>query len=226
MCTGKRMKERRKELGIKADEVAEALGCSRSTVFRYENGDIEKVPATLINTIAEVLKTTPAYLMGWADNATFSDMKKSSSSIKQNIPNNAILYEPFPTVLIPLVGVVNCGIPLFAEDNIEEQIPTPAAEVLPGETYYWLRAKGDSMINVGIHDGDLLFIRQQSDVDSGDIAVVAINGDDATLKRVIKKENTLILQPENPTHETKIFVGKEMDIVSIRGRLMKLEKRF
>lgn len=67
MCTGKRMKERRKELGIKADEVAEALGCSRSTIFRYENGDIEKVPATLINTIAEVLKTTPAYLMGWSD---------------------------------------------------------------------------------------------------------------------------------------------------------------
>ena len=82
------------------------------------------------------------------------------------------------------------------------------------------------MINVGIHEGDLLLIRQQHDVDSGDIAVVSINGDDATLKRIIKKENALILQPENPTYETKIFIGEEMDSVQIRGRLMKLEKRF
>ena len=82
------------------------------------------------------------------------------------------------------------------------------------------------MINVGIHDGDFLFIRQQSDVDSGDIAVVAINGDDATLKRVIKKENSLVLQPENPAYETKIYVGSEVDNICIRGRLMKVEKRF
>ena len=95
-----------------------------------------------------------------------------------------------------------------------------------GETYFWLRAKGNSMINVGIHEGDLLLIRQQNDVDSGDIAVVSINGDDATLKRIIKKDNALILQPENPTYETKIFIGEEMDSVQIRGRLMKLEKRF
>ena len=82
------------------------------------------------------------------------------------------------------------------------------------------------MINVGIHEGDLLLIRQQNDVDSGDIAVVAVNEDDATLKRVIKKENALILQPENPAYETKIFVGEEMESVHIKGRLMKLEKRF
>ena len=82
------------------------------------------------------------------------------------------------------------------------------------------------MINVGIHEGDLLLIRQQNDVDSGDIAVVSINSDEATLKRIIKKENAIILQPENPSYETKIFVGEEMISVHIRGRLMKLEKRF
>ena len=64
------------------------------------------------------------------------------------------------------------------------------------------------------------------DVDSGDIAVVSINGNDATLKRVIKKQNAIVLQPENPAYEMKIFVGKEMEEVHIRGRLMKLEKRF
>lgn len=159
--------------------------------------------------------------------ANYFGIEKSDLVEKRNtIPSDAIPYEPVPTVLIPLVGSVNCGSPIFAEDNIEDHIPTPAADVLTGETYFWLKAKGDSMINVGIHDGDFLFIRQQSDVDSGDIAVVAINGDDATLKRVIKKENSLVLQPENPAYETKIYVGSEVDNICIRGRLMKVEKRF
>ena len=142
------------------------------------------------------------------------------------LPAGAIPYQDRPTQSIPLVGVVSCGVPLLAEDNIEGYIDTPIQDITTGETYFWLRATGDSMVNVGIHDGDLLLIRQQNDVDSGDIAVVAIDGDDATLKRVIKKENALILQPENPSYETKIFVGEEMTAVHIRGRLMKLEKRF
>ena len=142
------------------------------------------------------------------------------------LPVGAIPYQKQPTQPIPIVGAVSCGVPLLAEDNIEGYIDTPIQDITTGETYFWLRAAGDSMRNVGIHEGDLLLIRQQNDVDSGDIAVVAINGDDATLKRVIKKENALILQPENPSYETKIFVGEEMETVHIRGRLMKLEKRF
>ena len=116
--------------------------------------------------------------------------------------------------------------PLLAEDNIEGYIETPLVDLNSGEEYFWLRAKGDSMTNIGIHEGDFLLIRKQSNVDSGDIAVVSVNGDDATLKRVIKKENAIVLQPENPAYEMKIFVGKEMEDVHIRGRLMKLEKRF
>lgn len=149
-----------------------------------------------------------------------------SDLLEEHLPNGAILYQKRPTLPIPIVGTVNCGAPLLAEDNIEGYIDTPAQDVTTGEIYFWLRAKGDSMINVGIHEGDFLLIRQQNDVDSGDIAVVAINEDDATLKRVIKKENALILQPENPAYETKIFVGDEVNTVHIRGRLMKLEKRF
>ena len=155
----------------------------------------------------------------------FEELNKRDDKTS-HLPEGAIPYTPEAMVNIPLVGSVNCGTPLFAEDNIEGYIPTPESDIQTGETYFWLRAKGDSMVNVGIHDGDLLFIRQQSDVDSGDIAVVAINGDDATLKRVIKKENSLVLQPENPAYETKIYVGSEVDNICIRGRLMKVEKRF
>jgi len=65
--TGDRIKLRRKELGISADVLAKKLGVSRSTIFRYENGDIEKLPAGSLNKIAKILSTTPAYLMGWEE---------------------------------------------------------------------------------------------------------------------------------------------------------------
>lgn len=158
--------------------------------------------------------------------AYFNIEKSALLEEHSSIPADAIPYQKRPTLPIPIVGTVSCGTPLLAEDNIEGYHDTSRQDLTTGEIYFWLRAKGDSMINVGIHEGDLLLIRQQNDVDSGDIAVVSINGDDATLKRIIKKDNAIILQPENPVYDTKIFVGEETSSVTIRGRLMKLEKRF
>lgn len=190
-------------------DIVQDLGINKSTISTWCNGT--KMPR--MNTIQRL--------------ADYFNIKKSDLvEEKHFLPDGAIPYTNRKMVLVPLVGVVNCGIPLFAEDNIEEYIDTPSEDLESGETYFWLRAKGDSMINVGIHAGDLLLIRKQNDVDSGDIAVVSVNGDNATLKRIIKKENAIILQPENPACETKFFVGEEINTIKIRGRLMKLEKRF
>ena len=138
---------------------------------------------------------------------------EKSDLLEERLPAGAIPYQKRPTQPIPIVGVVSCGIPLLAEDNIEGYYETSLQDITTGETYFWLRAKGDSMINVGIHEDDLLLIRQQNDVDSGDIAVVSINGDDATLKRIIKKENALILQPENPAYEP--IDGSEAELIGL-----------
>ena len=191
------------------NEMCEALGVKYTTFADWING--KTYPR--IDRIQQI--------------ATYFGIEKSALlEDPDRLPKDAIPYQKRPTQPVPIVGVVSCGIPLLAEDNIEGYHETSLQDMTTGETYFWLRAKGNSMINVGIHEGDLLLIRQQNDVDSGDIAVVAVNEDDATLKRVIKKENALILQPENPSYETKIFVGEEMESVHIRGRLMKLEKRF
>ncbi|WP_213515202.1 helix-turn-helix domain-containing protein [Paenibacillus montaniterrae] len=69
MTTGERMRARRKELGFSADYVAEKLNVNRSTVFRYEGGDIDKLPIDILEPLSEILQTTPAYLMGWDSNA-------------------------------------------------------------------------------------------------------------------------------------------------------------
>ena len=191
------------------NEICEALGVKYTTFADWING-----------------KTYPRIDRIEQIAAYFGVEKSALLEDHSRLPMGAIPYQERPTQPIPLVGVVSCGVPLLAEDNIEGYIETPLTDLTTGETYFWLRATGESMMNVGIHEGDLLLIRQQNDVDSGDIAVVAVNEDNATLKRVIKKENALILQPENPAYETKIFVGEEMATVHIRGRLMKLEKRF
>ena len=74
MTVGKRIKLRRKELGMSADKLGELIGKNRATVFRYENGDIERMPIDIIEPIAEALMTTPAYLMGWE-----SEQKKNDA---------------------------------------------------------------------------------------------------------------------------------------------------
>lgn len=72
MTTGERMKFRRKELGLSADEVAAALNVSRATIFRYEKGDIEKLPGSALEPLAKALHTTPAYLMGWEESPSIT----------------------------------------------------------------------------------------------------------------------------------------------------------
>lgn len=75
--TGELMKKRRKELGMNADYIADKLGVSRSTIFRYENGEIEKMPISVLKPLSEILGTTPAYLMGWEDETNFHNPKNT-----------------------------------------------------------------------------------------------------------------------------------------------------
>lgn len=87
--TGQRIKSRRKQKEMSADEVASKLGVSRSTIFRYENGHIEKVPANVLERLAEILDTTPTYLMGWDDDSNTSNtLNLNSVSSLQNSPED------------------------------------------------------------------------------------------------------------------------------------------
>ena len=83
MTIGERISKRRQELGLTVDEVAEQLNKSRATVYRYENGEIEKLPTTVLEPLAKLLRTTPAYLMGWVDDA---EAPLSDDTKKQPVP--------------------------------------------------------------------------------------------------------------------------------------------
>ncbi len=96
---------------------------------------------------------------------------------------------------VPLVGQVAAGMPILAEENIENYFPIPV-EMLPNSSTFMLRVKGDSMVNIGILDGDMVLVEQKSTAYNGDI-VVALIDDSATVKTFYKEEGVVRLQPEN-----------------------------
>lgn len=98
-------------------------------------------------------------------------------------------------VNIPMVGTVAAGIPLLAEQNITDYFPVPA-DLLPNAETFMLRVKGDSMINMGIYEGDELIVKRQNDASNGDV-IVALVEDSATVKRFYKEDGHYRLQPEN-----------------------------
>ncbi len=103
------------------------------------------------------------------------------------------------TVHVPIVGRVTAGQPITAVENIEGTFPL-SADFVRQDTVFMLRVQGESMIGAGILDGDLIIVRQQSEARNGDI-VVALIGDEATVKRFFKERTLIRLQPENPTME-------------------------
>ena len=84
LTTGERMKARRKEIGISAEKVASALGVSPATIYRYENGSIDKVPVDALEPIARVLETTPAFLMGWEEDASPKENNSSAPALEED----------------------------------------------------------------------------------------------------------------------------------------------
>jgi len=113
------------------------------------------------------------------------------------------------TVNVPLVGRVAAGTPILAKQNIEEHFPIPS-EYLPNEECFFLKVKGESMINAGIFDGDMILVERASVARNGEI-VVALIDDSATVKTFYKEEGVFRLQPENDTMEP--IIVPQVDIL-------------
>jgi repressor LexA len=205
MTTGERMKQRRKEIGFSAEKVAERLGVSPATIYRYEKGDIEKVPVDSLAELAKILQTTPAYLMGWEEQPT----PKPTSPAP--IPPG---FMPMPKMKkVPLIGAIACGDPITALQNREGDVNVPENV----RCDFALKCHGDSMVGAGIHDGDVVYIHIQPEVENGEIAAVRI-GDEATLKRVYYSGDTLTLMPANAAYAPLVYTGETLNEVKIEGR--------
>jgi repressor LexA len=205
-----RLKEALKESDMKQTDLSRATGIDKSLISNYLSGKY-KAKQENLHLIANALNVSELWLMG-------HDVEKTPTSAESSTSVSSLLAKeilsPLPRFKkLPLIGSIACGKPILAEENVDDQILCPDDV----EADFCLRCKGDSMIGARIHDGDIVYIRLQPDVENGEIAAVLID-DEATLKRVYKKRDSLVLQPENPAYEPLIFVREEMNSIRILGK--------
>lgn len=282
MKVGDRIRAKRQDMGMSVDELAARLGKNRATVYRYEKGDIENMPVNVLEPLAEVLQTTPAYLMGWTPDAydwerdldhrldsvygprweavlkscggdyskawlawkaidreqaeearkmwradQEAALKNKNAPVAENhesidwkqqvgaIPCN-------PAQVAPLLGTVRAGLPMYAVENIEGYIPIRQTD---GAKYFWLNIRGDSMNAAGMNEGDQILVREQPEVENGEIAVVLVNGDEATVKCFRREGDLVILTPRssNPAHQPQVYDLKKTP-VQVLGRVVECRK--
>lgn len=223
-----RLRELRLARSLTLEQVGTVVGVGKSTVRKWETGAIANMKRDKIAKLAEALSTTPAYLMGWSndpenyENAAETldlpegwvdhfdgDMEAAVKAYRamdadRAVPPDNLTSLPRMTRL-PLIGSIACGTPILAEENIEDWVDVP--EDARGD--FLLRCKGDSMKDARILDGDLVVIRQQDDVQDGQIAAVLID-DEATLKRLFHVPGgAVMLQAANTAYPPMLCGGAD-----------------
>lgn len=181
--------------------------------------------------LAEKLDLAPTAVSAWERNANKPMMDKLSimaklfdvpiSTFYKDMPTNIIEVSP-ATVRVPVLGKIACGDPILTEENIKEYL-YESPDMLPSGTTFYLEASGDSM-EPTIPNGSLVLIREQPEVEYGEIAAVLVNGnEEATLKRVRKQGDMIMLMPDNPSHAPYIItednpakiIGKAVKVTTI-----------
>ena len=207
---GSRIRKRREELGITQEELSTKLGYkNKSSIAKIEIG-ANDIPQSKVVAFANALDTTIAFLMGWEDEA-----QGHQSAIDAIIAKHPGLH-PIERRKFPMLGSVACGKPILANEEYDSFVMADANI----DADYCLTAKGDSMINARIFDGDIIFIKSMEIVDNGDIAAVCVNDDEVALKRFYYDRNAQIMRllSENPTYAPMVFVGEELNHVHVLGK--------
>lgn len=193
---GRRIYDARLAADKTLTDVADAVGVAPSTIQRYEQGKINRIKLPVVESIAKVLGVDPSWLL-----------QKESSPLPSNI-------SPMPeTYTVPLLGEIACGKPILAVGDATETVDVPSWV----HADFALKCKGDSMINARIFDGDIVYIRKQSQVDNGQIAAVRI-GEEATLKKVYYTGSRITLRAANPLYEDLVYEESQLDEVEILGK--------
>lgn len=203
LTVGANIKKFRDMRGYSLQVLADKIGVTKKTIQRYETGEI-KIDMERLGDIASALGVRVSVLI--------SDTK-AYNEIREDVET----YATDNLVMVPIVGKISCGNGTLAFEDIEGYEPVPEGW-LNGGDYFCLRAKGDSMIGARIHEGDLLLIRRQPEVENGEIAAVLIE-EEAVLKRVYLHNNQVVLQSENPDYPPIILPLAETVIV---GKLKKI----
>lgn len=179
------IREYKNRTGVSNDYIADRLGVTKSAVSKWISGDVKKVKPETMEKIST--------LIGF--------------DIEPLLKGNIVELKK------PILGNVKAGYNLLADENLEGYEMVTSDEYEKGD--YFLKVSGDSMEGSKIHDGDLLYVKQCSDISSGSIGIAMI-GDEVTVKKIIKKDNLLILAASNPKYDDRYFTHQEVQELPVR----------
>lgn len=185
---------------ISQGELCKRTGIPKSAMSQYMSGKF-KPKQTRTFLIAEALRVNESWLMGF----------EQEPMEKKPLPKNLIPLKKIR--FVPILGQIACGEPILAEQNYEGSVMLPENV----NATFALRCKGDSMIDVNIQDGDIVFVQETPEVENGEIAAVII-GDEATLKKVYYQNDTITLMPANSSFEPLVYKKEEINEIRICGK--------
>jgi len=142
---------------------------------------------------------------------------------RQNPPSGAMPVEGLHARELPVMGRIAAGTPIEAISEVSHHVAVPGQMLAPSASHYALEVKGDSMIEAGINDGDIVVIREGNVAQNGDIVVALVEGQEATLKRFRRRGNAIALEAANPAYETRVLPD---DKVRVQGRLVGLIRTY
>lgn len=212
---GKLIYDRRTELGITQKEVADFVGVSEATVSRWESGHIDNMRRDRIAALSKILRMSPLAIMGIDD-----------ADLSSRLPN--MISIDARTFRVPIVGRVAAGRPIVADEEIigYEYIDNKYSK--DGHEYFGLRIVGKSM-EPTIMDGDIVIVRRQNYVENGEIAIVLIDGEEATAKEIKESADGITLIGHNAAVYTPHFYSaqevKNLP-VQIIGRVVQSIRKF
>lgn len=206
---GARIYEARKERNMTLDDVAKAVGVARSTVQRYEAGLITSPKLPVLVAIANAIGVSEDWLKGISNNKVAAE-------------HGEVKNDRIP---VPVLGEVSAGPGKYAADNITGYILEDSSQMTSDCEHVYLKVSGDSMYPE-FKDGDLVLVRCEASVNSGEYAVVMVDNEMGVVKRVVYGDNYVELQSVNPMYPPRRFTGADVEKIRIFGKVKGMKRSF
>lgn len=207
MDIGKMINQRRTELKLTLEQVGQAVGVGKSTVKKWEDGYISNMRRDKIALLAKVLKMNPvSFITG--------EFKEEDQAIP--LPQTNVFMRP-------VYDSISAGFGVIAQDVPVDYMPTYITCPSEQDKYIWINVHGDSMSPL-IDDGSKILIKKQTSVDSGQIAAVLVDDEEAVVKKVLYNDNTVELHSVNPYYPPRVFKNNDITRVQILGLVKEVSK--
>ena len=222
MTIAERLKDERKKAGLSQKEFAEKLGLNARTYASYERGERDVSTALLLN-ICTALNISSDRLLGTESYPSSAATANTIATLRN--AEFELSTPPIAVKSLPVIGEVAAGYTCLADMQIIDYVACDASLLHTGYDYVYLKVKGDSM-EPELHEGDLVLVRVQDTIESGEYAVVLVDEEDGLVKKIEIDSTHITLLSENPYYPPRRFVRDDMNRIRIFGKVISVTRQF